>query len=84
MAKLVSRIDPPSEIASGSWLFRGCLYSEDNAFTQLFLELSFPDGRILRSPVADRTPADREFTYEVVVDRNSIAGVTAILYAVTP
>lgn len=83
-AKLVSAIDPPSEIATGRWLFRGCLYSGGNSFTQVFLELAFPDGTILRSQVADRIPPDREYTYEVSADRNSITGVVASLYAVTP
>jgi len=83
-AKLNSRIDPPVEDSRGRWRFTGCVYSEGTSLTKVFIELTFPDGTRWRAPIADRTPPDREYGYEVIVLRDDILGVTALLYAVTP
>jgi hypothetical protein len=82
--KLVSRIEPPLRAPSGEWHFKGCLYAEGTAFTKVFIELTFPDGTKLLAPIADKTLPDREYFYDVVVQRADVGGVTAVLFAVTP
>ena len=81
---MASRIDPAVELSPGRWRFNGCIYAEGTSFTKVFIEISFPDGTKLRSPVADKTPPDKEYSYEVVVLRADVLGATAQLYAVNP
>jgi len=82
--KLASRIDPPVEVSRGRWRFTGCVYLSGGSLRQVFIELAFPDGTKLRALVAESTPPDQEYGYEVLVMRDDVLGVSAHLYAVTP
>jgi hypothetical protein len=82
--KLASRIDPPVEVSRGRWRLNGCVYLSGGSLTQVYVELAFPDATKLRALIAEKTPPDQEYFYEVLVLRDDVAGVTAQLYAVTP
>lgn len=82
--KVASRLDPPRRTAPDRWEIYGCLASPGNTFTNVYLELSFPDGTRLLARIADRTPADGELHYGVLVLRDRLDGVVASVLVVTP
>jgi hypothetical protein len=82
--KVASRLDPPRQIAPGQWQIDGCLASPGNVFTNVYLELSFPDGTRLLARVADRTPPEAELRYSVLVPRTRVDDAVASILVVVP
>jgi hypothetical protein len=82
--KVASRMEPPARTLNGMWRFDGCLASPGNIFTDITLELVFPDGTRIVRRIAERMGPDQELRYTVTVARDEVSKVEARLFVNEP
>lgn len=76
-----ARFEPARQMATGLWRFDGCVISAGSVYYDLTLVLSFPSGEQVTVPAVARTNRDGETRFSVEVNRATVNGAKATLYA---